>query len=151
MWREVVIATRKAKGITIKMMSERTSAHITAETITRILNETTSDPHISTVLEIGASVGLSPWELFAEPTMLVAYQSYLTLQAELDALKAERDALAAENAKLKQDVDKATNEAATLRVENERLSLKLEHKDEVINLQKDIIELHKSKPDSRKT
>ena len=133
------------------MMSERTRSHIPAETITRILNKEATDSRLSTVLEIGESVGLAPWELFAEPAMLVAYQSYLTLQAELDALKAEREALAEENAKLKQSVDKAINEAAALRVENDRLSLTVAHKDEVINLQKDIIELHKSKPDSRKT
>ena len=151
MWRERIVATRKAKGITIKTMAERTPSHMSAEAITRILNEKTDDPRISTVLALGEAVGLSPWELFAEPTALVAYQSLLTLQAEIDDLKAEREALAAENADLKQAVTEATNKAAALELENDRLSLTVAHKDEVINLQKDIIELHKSKPDSRKT
>lgn len=143
MWRERIIETRKAKGITIKMMSESTPSKIPVETITRILNEKTGDPRISTVLELGASVGLSPWELFAETADLIAYQSFLTLQAEVGGLKAEKEALAVENEALKNDVCKVT----TLEVENERLSLTLAHKEEVITLQKEIIKLHESKTD----
>lgn len=147
MWRERIIETRKAKGITIKMMAERTPSHMSAEAITRILNEKTDDPRISTVLALGEAVGLSPWELFAEPTALVAYQSLLTLQAEIDDLKAEREALAAENADLKQAVTEATNKAAALELENDRLHLTLAHKEEVVQLQKKIIKLHESKSD----
>ncbi len=152
MWRERIVATRKAKGITIKTMAERTPSHMSAEAITRILNEKTDDPRISTVLALGEAVGLSPWELFAEPTALVAYQSLLTLQSELDTLKADIDRLQTENAALKSDVADANSKtadansrAAALEIENDRLSLKIAHKDEVINLQKEIIELHKSK------
>ena len=148
MWRERVIATRKAKGITIKMMAERTPDHLSAETITRILNETTSDPRISTVLEVGEAVGLSPWELFAETADLIAYQSYLTLQAEVDRLKAENEALATEAAKLKSDIADANSKAASLEIENDRLGLQIAHKDEVIALQKEIIELQRSKTDA---
>lgn len=147
MWRERIVETRKAKGITIKTMAERTPSHMSAEAITRILNEKTDDPRISTVLALGEAVGLSPWELFAEPTALVAYQSLLTLQAEIDDLKAEREALAAENADLKQAVTEATNKAAALEIENDRLSLTVAHKEEVIQLQKTIIKLHESKSD----
>ena len=147
MWRERIVETRKAKGITIKTMAERTPSHMSAEAITRILNEKTDDPRISTVLALGEAVGLSPWELFAEPTALVAYQSLLTLQAEIDDLKAEREALAAENADLKQAVTEATNKAAALELENDRLSLTVAHKEEVIQLQKTIIKLHESKSD----
>lgn len=154
MWRERIVATRKAKGITIKTMAERTPSHMSAEAITRILNEKTDDPRISTVLALGEAVGLSPWELFAEPTALVAYQGYLALQAEVDDLKAsrdaliaERDALIAETAKLKSDIADANSKAAALEIENDRLRLTSAHKDEVINLQKEIIGLHKSKTD----
>lgn len=134
MWRERIIETRKAKGITIKMMAERTPSHMSAEAITRILNEKTDDPRISTVLALGEAVGLSPWELFAEPTALVAYQSLLTLQAELDDLKAERDALAAEDAELKNDNQELRGKVANIETENNLLRLKLEHKDEIIAL-----------------
>ena len=130
MWRERIIETRKAKGITIKMMSERTPSKIPPETITRILNEKTGDPRISTVLELGESVGLTSWELFADPAVLIAYQSFLTLQAEIDALKADKEALAAENEALKNN----DNEVVTLKAELDRLRLTLEHKEEIIAL-----------------
>lgn len=130
MWRERIIETRKAKGITIKMMSDRTPSHIPVETITRILNEKTADPRISTVLELGESVGLTPWELFAETADLIAYQSFLTLQAEVDALKADKEALVAENEAQKNNA----NEVVALKVELDRLRLTLEHKEEIIAL-----------------
>jgi transcriptional regulator with XRE-family HTH domain len=140
MWRERIIETRKAKGITIKMMSEMTPSKIPPETITRILNEKTGDPRISTVLELGESVGLTPWELFAETADLIAYQSFLNLQAEVDALKVDKEALAAENEALKNNV----NEVVALKAENDRLRLTLEHKEEILKLQGEIIRLHKT-------
>ncbi len=117
MWRDRIIETKKAKGLTTKMMAENSPSHIPADTITRILNTKTDDPRISTVLALGESVGLSPWELFAEPTALVAYQGFLSLQAEAEALKAEKDALAAENEVLKNKVDALRDETSSLKDE----------------------------------
>ena len=122
MWRERIIETKKAKGISTKTIAERTPSHLTVETITRILNSSTEDPRISSVLCLGEAVGLSPWEMFAEPAAIVAYQSFLTLQTEVEAIKAERDALLADNATLKNKVDTLRDKIDTL-------------KDEIINLQ----------------
>lgn len=147
MWRERIIETRKAKGITIKIMSERTKSNIPAETITRILNEKTGDPRISTLLELSESVGLKAWELFAEPADLIAYQSFLSLQTEVETLKAEKEALVAENEALK---NKA-NEVVALEIELDRLRLTLAHKEEtlvhkqqIVELQDQLIRLHKT-------
>lgn len=115
MWRERIIETKKAKGLTTKTMSERSFPHIPADTITHILTAKTDDPRISTVLALGASVGLSPWELFADPTALVAYQSFLVLQAEVDTLKAEKDALISENDALKNKVDDLRDKVDSLK------------------------------------
>lgn len=125
MWREKIIETKKAKGITTKIMVERTPSHLTAETITRILNEKTEDPRISTVLALGESVGLTPWELFAEPTEIATYQNFWALQEEVKALKSEVADLCNENAVLQKKI-------AALQAENELLRLKLEHKEEII-------------------
>ena len=89
MWREKIIEAKKAKNITTKMMSERTPSHIPVETIARILTAKTEFPRIDTVLELGAAVGLSPWELFAETTSLVGDRSHSAMQAKIDALIAE--------------------------------------------------------------
>lgn len=117
-------------------MAERTPSHLTVETITRILNEKTSDPRISTVLELGESVGLTPWELFAETNDLIAYQGFVTLQAEHDKLQAEFANLQDENVTFK---DKVVN----LEAENDRLHLTLAHKEEIVSLQKELIDLHR--------
>ena len=146
MWRERIIEAKKAKGITIKMMAERTPSHLTVETITRILNEKTDDPRISTVLALGESVGLSPWELFAEPNALVAFQGVLSLQAEVEDLKAERVALAEENAKLKNEDKDLKDKIVATETENERLRLKLEHKEEIISLHNYYNNLNKKAP-----
>lgn len=144
MWRERIIETRKAKGITIKMMAERTPSHLTVETITRILNEKTDDPRITTVLKLGESVGLSPWELFAETADLIAYQGFLALQAEVDTLRSEKEALVTENDSLKNESKDLKDKVTTLEAERDRLRLTLEHKDEIMALQKEIIDLHKN-------
>ncbi len=146
MWRERIIEAKKAKGITIKMMAERTPSHLTVETITRILNEKTDDPRISTVLALGDSVGLSPWELFAEPNALVAYRGVLSLQAEVEDLKAERDALIEENNKLKNEDKELKDKIVATAAENERLQLKLEHKEEIISLHNYYNQLNKKAP-----
>lgn len=146
MWRERIIETRKAKSITIKMMSERTPSHITSETITRILNEKTADPRISTLLALAESVGLSPWELFAEPIALSAYQGFLSLQAEVDDLKAERDALAEENVSLRNEGKELKDKIVATETENERLRLKLEHKEEIIAIHNYYNNLKKNAP-----
>ena len=137
MWRERIIEAKKAKGITIKMMAERTPSHLTVETITRILNEKTDDPRISTVLALGESVGLSPWELFAETNAIVAYESYTSLQAE-------RDALAAENIALKNENKDFKDKEYFLKIENDHLHLTLEHKEQVLAHKEEIVKLQQS-------
>ena len=96
MWREKIIETRKAKNITIKMMSERTASHIPEETITRILKGKTEFPRIDTVLELGESVGLSPWELFAETTSVLGDITVTKQQEAIDGLNAKNGLLEAQ-------------------------------------------------------
>ena len=117
MWRDRILETKKAKGLTTKMISEVSQPHIPTDTITHILTAKTDDPRISTVLALAEAVGLSPWELFAEPTTLVAYQGFLTLQKEVESLKAEKEALVAENVKLKDKVDALKDETSALKDE----------------------------------
>lgn len=150
MWRERIIETRKAKGITIKMMAERTPSHLTVETITRILNEKTDDPRITTVLKLGESVGLSPWELFAETADLIAYQGFLALQAEVDTLRSEKEALVTENDSLKNESKDLKDQVTALEAELDRLRLTLAHKEEmlahkeeIVSLQRELLKIHK--------
>lgn len=126
MWRERIIEAKKALGVSTKFMSERTM-HIPERTIIRLLNGETDNPYVDTVLEVGASVGLSPQEIFSETNLVLGDKDLATLQADLDLVKAERDLLATENSMLN---DKVVN----LGAEIELLKMKLDHQDEIIKL-----------------
>ena len=126
MWRERIIEAKKALGVSPKTMSERTM-HIPERTIVRLLNGETSNPYVDTVLEVGASVGLSPQEIFSETNLVLGDKDLATLQTDLDIAKAENDTLVAENTMLKDKIARLTTEFDLLKKE-------LEHKDEIINL-----------------
>ena len=105
MWREKIIEAKKAKGLTTKMMSERSPSKMPEETITRILNGKTEFPRIDSVLDLCEQVGLSPWELFEETTSRISDGSIVALQEEIEVLKFERDALLRENGVLNDKVE----------------------------------------------
>lgn len=126
MWRERIIEAKKTLGVSPKTMSERTM-HIPERTIIRLLNGETSNPYVDTVLEVGASVGLSPQEIFSETNLVLGDKDLATLQTDLDIAKAENDTLVAENTMLKDKIARLTTEFDLLKKE-------LEHKDEIINL-----------------
>lgn len=132
MWREKIIEAKKAKNITTKMMSER--VRLPEQTITRILSGRTSTPRIDSVLDLGAAVGLSPSDLFAETTSVLGDKNLVTLQEELDQANAALAALQAEFASLSEENTDLKVKNVTLNAENDLLRLKLEHKEEIIRL-----------------
>ena len=126
MWRERIVEAKKELGVSAKTMSERTM-HIPERTITRLLNGETNNPYVDTVLEIGASVGLSPQEIFSESNLVLGDKDLATMQADLDMVNAEKDILVTENKILKDKVVALTAELDLLKKE-------LKHKEEIINL-----------------
>lgn len=91
MWLEKIIETKKAQGVSAKTMADRSRMHLTERTIIRILNRETKAPKIDVILDLGATVGLTAHQLFAE-TDLVPFD-----RAEIDQLKSQVNALTAEN------------------------------------------------------
>ena len=132
MWREQIIEAKKTKGITTKMMSEK--VRLPEQTITRILSGKTATPRIDTVLDLGASVGLSAWELFSETTSVLGDKNLIMLQEELDRANAALTGLQAEYASLSEEATNLRVENVTLNAELDLLRLKLEHKEEIISL-----------------
>ena len=126
MWRERINEAKKELGVSTKTMSERT-LHIPERTIIRMLNGETEFPRIDTVLEVGASVGLSPQEIFSETNLVLGNKDLASLQADLDKVNAEKDILVSENTILKAKV-------AALTAEIDILKRELEHKEEIINV-----------------
>lgn len=127
MWSERIIEAKKAQGITTKMMSERTKGHLPERTISRILSGETAHPRIDTIIELGASVGLTPQELFADANTLAATENVIEAKESAEEVVAELDLLKAQ-------VSALQLETAALKAENDILRLKLEHKDEIIAL-----------------
>lgn len=132
MWREKIVEAKKAKNITTKMMSEK--VHLPEPTITRILSGKTATPRIDTVLDLGAAVGLSPWELFSETTAVLSDKNLSLLQEELDKANAALSALQAEFASLSEEATDLRVKNVTLQAENNMLQIQLEHKEEIIAL-----------------
>lgn len=132
MWREKIIEAKKSKNITTKMMAEK--VRLPEQTITRILSGKTETPRIDSVLDLGASVGLSPAELFAETTAVLGDKNLSMLQEEVDKTNATLTALQAEFATMSEEVTNLKVKNVALQAENDMLRMKLELKEEIIRL-----------------
>ena len=124
MYRDKLEEIIKEKHITIKKWSEESGVSI--DTIARVIhpeNPIKDSPRINTLEQLCKPLGVELWEIFYSGD-----QSFVSLQAEINALKAERDALVAENAALKDKVDTLKDKVDTL-------------KDEIISVQNYCIKL----------
>lgn len=136
MWRDRILEAKKEKGISTKAMAE--FVRMPEKTVSRILSGKTQAPYVDTVIALGASVGLTPEEVFAETGVVVGDQDHAVLQTEVERLTGELASLLAETEKLKSHV-------SALTVENDLLRMKLEHKEELIKNKDEIILLLRSK------
>ena len=123
MWRERIIEAKTAQGISTKTMAERMQTN--EKTVKRLLTDNSKSPYITTVLDAGAAVGLSPQEIFAETGLLIGSKTVAELQEELNILNNELMLYKADCAVLQDRVD-------TLTAENEKLRMELAHKEELL-------------------
>lgn len=123
MWLERIKEAKEAQGISSKDMADRT--HTPKETITRILNGKTKNPYITTVLEMGEAVGLSPWELFSETGLVLGSANLKALQEELEAIKAQLELV-----RIACGIEETKNAALTAEIE--LLKKELQHKEELL-------------------
>lgn len=105
MWRDRILQAKKEKSITTKYMADY--AQMSEKTVARMLSGVTAKkgPYIDNVIMLGASVGLTPREIFSETGLVVGDENLAALQAEVDQLRTERDTLAEENIVLRRKVD----------------------------------------------
>ena len=118
MWRDRILAAKKEKGISTKSMAEY--AQMTEKTVARILSGETQTPYVGNVITLGASVGLSPQEIFSETGLVVGGQDLATAQAEIIAAQAE--------------IARLNDAIAALTTENALLQKELKHKEEIVEL-----------------
>ena len=125
MWRERIIEAKTTQGISTKTMAERMNT--TEKTVKRLLDEKSKSPYITTVLDAGASVGLSPQELFAESGLYVGTETLAEMQEELKVVTEELKLYQVDCSILEERID-------TLTAENDKLRKELEHKEELLAL-----------------
>ena len=125
MWLDNLKELKKAKGMTIKQIADRTN--LPERTVTRIFSGDTDNPYVDTLHRIVTVLEGSLDDILADTKVVIGSQKLAVLQENVDTVTAERDLITAENAALKSQV-------AALTAENELLRLKLAHKDEIIAL-----------------
>ena len=123
MWLDNILEAKAKLGISSAEMSRRSKIGLTERTIKRILNRESPFPHVDSVVDLGATVGLSAFEIFSETCVVVSDVNVSALQAEVETLRAERD--------------NAIAEIAVLRAANDELRIKID------NLKDELLDTHK--------
>lgn len=137
MYRERILEEKKRLNLTAKAMSALSKLHTPEETISRVLNLKKSHaPRIDTLLDIGETVGLLPYEMFMDSTLAAEFKAFMELKSKSDETESERIALLAENETLK-----ATN--LSLSREIEQLKMEIDHKKEIIENKDELLALYK--------
>lgn len=94
MYRKRINEERKRQDLSVKDMADRSALGTTKETISRFLNGEIHDTHLSTLLDMGAAVGLAPHELFMDASTAADFKTFLEAKitninnsAELELLR----------------------------------------------------------------
>lgn len=127
MFRERILEEKKRLNLSTKTMADTSRLHLSKETIGRVISGETSDPGVSTVLDVGETVGLKPYELFMDATLAAEFRTFLELKSRSEETEAERIKIIADNENLK-----ATNAGLVDRIRV--LEMQLSHKEEIIAL-----------------
>lgn len=110
MWRDRILQAKKEKCITTKYMADY--AQMSEKTVARMLSgvNTKKGPYIDNVIMLGASVGLTPREIFSETGLVVGDENLAAIQEEVYELRTANAALVEENDALKRKVDELKDE-----------------------------------------
>lgn len=114
------------------MMSERTRGHLPERTIVRILSGETPNPRIDTIIELGAAVGLSPQELFADTNAVAATETLVEVKENLAEAKETAEVVEAEKDLAVAEINMLRAKTAAQEAEIALLKEKLQHKEELL-------------------
>lgn len=133
---ERILEEKKRLNLSAKTMADISRLHLSEETIKRVLSGKTSDPGISTILDISESVGLKPYEAFMDATLAAEFEAFLSLKLRDERGEVERIKLTAENETLK-----ATNAGLVDRIRV--LEMQLQHKEELLAVKDELLSTKK--------
>ena len=134
MYRDRILEAKKAQGISTKTMSERSVLHLPEETISRFLTGKTADPHISTILDLAAIVGLAPHEPFMDEITAADFKLFLETRLTNIDNAAELELLKIRVAELENTLCERDKEIIGLKKD-------LEHKDELLEVYKHFVKI----------
>lgn len=123
MWLDVIKTLRKDKNLSIKQLAEMTN--LPERSIARIFSGDTSNPYMTTLIPIVNALGVSLDYVFSDSKVVVANETVVELQENVETVNSEKDILLAENKILQ---DKVNN----LEKELELTKMKLMHKEELL-------------------
>ena len=123
MWLDVIKTLRKDKNLSIKQLAEMTN--LPERSIARIFSGDTSNPYMTTLIPIVNALGVSLDYVFSDSKVVVANETVVELQENVETVNSEKDILLAENKILQ---DKVNN----LEKELELTKMRLMHKEELL-------------------
>ena len=132
MWLERILEEKKHLGFTTKEMSERTKGTLPERTIVRILTKETENPRIDTIIDLGASVGLTPSELFADDTIVEAAETIVEVKETLVEAQKAAEVIEAQKDIVTAELEMLRAKTAAQDVEIALLKAKLQHKEELL-------------------
>lgn len=127
MYRQRIAEEKKRLNLSARTMSDLSRLHILEETISRFLSGKTADPGINTVLDLAETVGLKPYEIFMDSTLVAEFRAFLELKSKSEETEAERVRMLAENEDLK-----TTNAGLVDKIRV--LEMQLAHKEELVKV-----------------
>jgi transcriptional regulator with XRE-family HTH domain len=127
MYRQRIAEEKKRLNLSARTMSDLSRLHILEETISRFLSGKTADPGINTVLDLAETVGLKPYEIFMDSTLVAEFRAFLELKSKSAETEAERVRMLAENEDLK-----TTNAGLVDKIRV--LEMQLAHKEELVKV-----------------
>ena len=134
MWREKILEAKKLRNIKTKTIAE--AVLMSEKAVSRLLTGEKKSPCIEDVIAVGAAVGLTALELFAETDTVIGEKSLSDLNEELDKCKMELDLMRGELANASAAIADLKAKNCALTAENDILRIKLELKDEIIETHK---------------
>lgn len=134
MFRERILEEKTRQNISTKTMVDKSQLQLSEETIRRILSGKTAAPGIDAVLDLADTVGLKPYEVFMDATLVAEFKAFLDLKSRSEETEAERIRIVAENESLK-----VSNAGLVDRIRV--LEMQLSHKEELLALHNYYIKL----------
>lgn len=123
MWLDILKALKKEQNLSVKQLSEMTN--LPERSIARIFSGDTSNPYMTTLIPIVNALGVSLDYVFSDSKVVVANETVVELQENVETVNSEKDILLAENKILQ---DKVNN----LEKELELTKMRLMHKEELL-------------------